>query len=139
MNYRNYVVAGRKISDRVKIWWGDIKSSRMPTQGDNDKHIGWFRNNHNASGWTVCKMTGFDVQWMEETGFGDAIGGKNDINGIYRIFSDMGTSVAWFNFETGTVRFFDNETYENTDKPAFERGVKFTKFIFDIDPIAEWF
>lgn len=129
LNFEN-----RNISNRVFVRNGK-GTCPMGNEPVEENIIGWFANKYNpAHGWTVAVLDEVDEQWMEDHGLGNSIGGRFDINGIYRITSEKGTSIAWFDFDKGWVRFFDNETYVNTDVPSFQRWSAFDRFFFDEYP-----
>ena len=134
----NLRISGREISDRVFLRNGYGSTCPMGNEPVEENIIGWFANKYNpAHGWTVATLDEIDREWLEGyTGFATAIGGDLDINGIYRITSEKGTSIAWFDFDKGWVKFFDNDHYTATDQPKFQRWSAFDRFFFDEHPLS---
>ncbi len=81
--------------------------------------IGWFTNSWTSSGWTISPLDEPTKEWLTNQGV--------NLTGVYRICGNYQISIAKFNFETGTVWFFDNKTYEETDRPTWLRGSAYRK------------
>jgi hypothetical protein len=86
--------------------------------------IGWLSTKQNpAFGFAISKLTDFDKKWLKET--------MSDISDIYRISGRNMTTLAKFNLEKGTMSWFDNEHYANTDEPKFGKFIPYTSVFVD--------
>jgi hypothetical protein len=101
------------------------RKSVDPANGKYGKPVGWFRTKENPGGWTMYNLDATDKAWFESQSEFTAR--------TFRIVSwNDHTSIVRFSKKFGTVYFFDNVQYENTDLIMFEfDGVKLTRLYFD--------
>ena len=71
-----------------------------------------------TSGVTLSTMTKFDKTWLSSSGI--------DTSNVFRINTQNVSTLVKLNLDKGTVSWFDNEFYMNTDKPKFSKGVPYT-------------
>ncbi len=93
-------------------------------QANQDKVIGWFATKNNmAVGYTVQELSEFDKK--EFTG-----------KGVFRIYSNTGTSIVKINLQKGKVYFLDNEHYLETDKIKWLSPMSYHRLFVDDTPQA---
>ena len=84
--------------------------------------VGWFSNKYNpAAGWVLTKLTPFEQKEFN----------PKNVKGIFRSYTDKGTSIVKVDAKTGKYSFLDNEKYENDSKIKFERMAKAKVFMID--------
>lgn len=85
--------------------------------------IGWFSTKTNILGYGIFKLD----DWMKNQFIKDKI----DLEDVYRISSQIGTTIVKFNFETGTVAFIDNEKIMDEDRYEFARFTPYREVFLD--------
>jgi len=83
--------------------------------------VGWFRTNQNPFGYTIALLDDWEVDWL--------VGAGVDPDGVYRVYTSKGTSIAHFRFDKGTVAWLCGKHYAATDEVRFELHRPYSKAV----------
>ena len=93
-------------------------SYKEKTVPKGSKVIGAVATKKLTAGVTISTLTPFDQKWLS----GDGI----DTSNVFRVNTQNVSTVVKLNLESGTIAWFDNEYYMNTDKAKFSKAVPYT-------------